>query len=381
MTGRSARRSVGAVAAAVLLLAACSESSTEADSQPASTEASTTTTVADDLVFPGAEWDTVTAAEAGLDEAALDGLETFLGERGSNCMTVVRDGRLVAESYWNDTDPSSTQEMFSATKSMSSTVVGIAEEEGHLDIDQPASDFITEWKGTPSESVTIRNLLSNDSGRFWSFQTDYREMPSSADSTAFAIGLDQQFEPGTEWEYNNSAIQTLEAVVERATGRDEGEYAQEKLFEPIGMEVDLRRDPSGNPLTFMGADTTCQDLARFGLLFLAGGRWNDEQVVSEEWVAEATTPSTEINNAYGYLWWLNRPGPVELPGRDVGASGPIWPDLPENAYAAIGLGNQIVLVLPDEGIVVTRAGQPGADIGAQGNLVNEIGKQVLAAIE
>ena len=86
-----------------------------------------------------------------------------------------------------------------------------------LDINEPASKYITEWQGTPSESVTIRDLLANASGRFWSLNSDYNELIRAPDKTAYAIGLAQQAPPETTWNYNNSAIQTLDAVIKRAT--------------------------------------------------------------------------------------------------------------------------------------------------------------------
>ena len=118
------------------------------------------------------------------------------------------------------------QNVFSITKSITSTLVGIAQERGELNITEKASEYITEWVGTPSEDVTVRNLISNNSGRYWDLWTDYvRNYALADDKTAHAIGLGQEHDPGTVWRYNNSAIQTLEPVLNDATGMDVADYA------------------------------------------------------------------------------------------------------------------------------------------------------------
>lgn len=268
---------------------------------------------------PGAHFATGRPEDHGLDPAALRALDQYYEANDSNCVAVVHDGVLVHERYWNGTDVGTDQEIFSATKSVTSFLVGIAQDQGLLDIDDPAADYIPEWRGTPSEAVTIRDLLSNDSGRHYDFETDYLEMAIGArDKTGFAVQLDQDDPPGTSWAYNNSAIQTLEAVLEEATGGDVAEFAEANLFEPIGMTSTISRDPAGNTLAFMGGQASCQDLARFGLLALHEGEWDGEQVVSADYVREATRPSQDLNSVYGFLWWVNSDGP-----RVAASTGPV----------------------------------------------------------
>lgn len=362
------RRLVLVLTALILLASSCSSTA-----EPRADADGTTTSTASEAVYPDPDWVTADPAEVDIDPARLDELEQYLGAQQSNCMTVIKDGQLVREAYWNNVTADTDQEIFSATKSITSTLVGIAQAEGKLDVNDPASQYITEWQGTPSEDVTIRDLLANVSGRYWDFNTDYGQMISASDKTGFAIGLTQQVPPGTTWEYNNSAIQTLEAVIERSTGEDVGEFARTRLFEPIGMTTTIGRDGVGNTLTFMGAKASCRDLARFGYLLLQHGRWGERQVVPAEWVTEATTPGTELNAAYGYLIWLNRPGTIRLP-TSGNRDGPLWPDAPADAFAALGLGGQAVLVLPSEGIVVTREASARGNVQAQDNVGNEIAR-------
>ena len=382
-------RLLGLLAVGAVLAGACSSSddpATDAAAGPSDTAGTSvgTATAEDGPAWPVPEWTTTDPAAAGLDPEALDAMAAEAEAAQSNCLVVTKDGELVAEWYWNDWNERTDQEIFSATKSISSTLVGIAQDQGLLSIDDPASDYITEWQGTPSEDVTIRNLVSNDSGRFQDFPTDYVEMAVAApDKTQFSIDLSQQHEPGTEWVYNNAAIQTLDRVIEVASGMPTHEFARINLFEPLGMETTIATDEAGNTLTFMGAQASCRDLARFGLLFARGGEWDGEQVVSAEWVEEATTPSQALNGAYGFLWWLNAEGPVASPTGAPAEEGQLVEGAPSDIYAALGLGNQIVAVFPSSGVVATRIGtQQGigqSDPGPSFNL-GDMGTGIQAAV-
>jgi CubicO group peptidase (beta-lactamase class C family) len=356
------------VGALVLLVGACTSNSGEEG-------AGGTTTTAAPAVYPGVDWSRAEPAQVGVDVAKLDALEQYLVGNQSDCMAVVKDGVLVRDVYWNGSDASSRHEIFSATKSITSTLVGIAQAEGSLRLDEPASKYITEWQGTPSDSVTIRDLLANASGRFWSLASDYVDLIRSPDKTKYAIDLTQQDPPESTWNYNNSAIQALDAVISRATGQDTATYARTRLFEPIGMATTMTKDGAGNTLTFMGAQASCLDLARFGYLLLEQGQWGDRQVVPPEFVADATASSTSLNQAYGYLIWLNQPGTVRGP-TGAETQGPIWPDAPVGSYAALGLGGQTVLVIPEDGLVVTRIGTPSGGVGGQDSTARQIAKLI-----
>ncbi|HEX4778146.1 MAG TPA: serine hydrolase domain-containing protein [Acidimicrobiia bacterium] len=316
---------------------------------------------------PGATWSAVPPASAGFDATRLDAIAKVAESGSSNCLVVTRDGRIAGEWYFRGTNASSAQDVYSATKSITSTLVGIAQDDGKLRVDDPASKWITEWQGTPSASVTIRNLLSNDSGREWSPAIDYRDLLRAPDRTAFAIGLGQAEPPGTVWAYNNSAIQTLQRVLQRATGEDVVAYAKQRLFDPLGMtETTMTRDRAGNAQMFEGVRSTCRDMARFGTLMLDGGRWGERRIVSSAWVRAATgAPSQPLNAGYGYLWWLNHEGAItnplvatnladaQHPSKETGR---IAPGAPESMYWALGLGNQVVQVDPASRTVVVRLG-------------------------
>lgn len=312
-------------------------------------------------------WQKVAPASVGLDAGKLDQIAAQAEKGKSNCLAVVRSGKLAGEWYFRGTSQDRAQEIFSATKSVTSVLVGIAQDAGLLRVGDSASKWIPEWKGTPAEAVTIRDLLSMDSGREWSFRLDYARLTFARDRTAFAVGLRQDRPPGQVWAYNNSAVQTLQRVLRNATGQDVAEFARSRLFEPLGMtHTRMTTDRSGKPLMYMGVQSTCRDMARFGSLMLDHGRWNGRQIISAAWVDASTgRSSTKLNAAYGYLWWLNRPGTIAGPrvatdsqaARDPKTTrGPLVPGAPERMFWALGLGNQLVQIDPGSRTVVVRLG-------------------------
>jgi CubicO group peptidase (beta-lactamase class C family) len=316
---------------------------------------------------PGASWHTVAPAKVGLDARRLEQIAHTAQVGKSNCLVVVRHGKIAGEWYFRGTGPNSTQDVFSATKSITSTLVGIAQDDHDLRIGDSASRWIREWRGTPSAAVTVRDILSNDSGRKWSPQIDYQQLLRARDRTAFAIGLTQAAPPGQVWAYNNSATQTLQQALQQARHREVTRFANARLFAPLGMShTEMTTDFAGNAQMFEGVRSTCRDMARFGVLMLDRGRWGKRQLVSPGWVKQATgRSSTMLNAAYGYLWWLNRYGLIGNPlvattlqeALNPGTvRGRLVPGAPPDMYWALGLGNQLVQVDPGSDTVVVRLG-------------------------
>lgn len=389
------------VVAGLLGVVACSDDggpSGAADPSPSSapdeegsaSDSSDTPPAGDGFEYPGAQWERADAGEMGFDPEVLEALAAEAEALDSECYVVTRKGKIVGEWYWRDAEPDKAREVFSATKSYASTLVGIAAADGDLDIDDSAADYIEEWVGTESEAVTIRNLLSNDSGREWNFGIDYVQLVGAPDRTQFAIDLGQEFEPGEAWSYNNSAIQTLDRVVSVATGRNTADFARERLLEPIGMDhstMSPANEDGSSTFMFMGLQSTCEDMARFGYLFLRDGAWDGEQIVPASWVEEATgAPSQEHNASYGFLWWLNRKGRLLSPMQAVSPTaeppeekiGQIAPGAPEDLFTAQGLGGQIIMVDPGSETVVVRLGEgtiadiePGFDAAEAARVVTE----------
>lgn len=362
------RRTVATLAAASALLAACTatpgESVTPTSAPTGARPTATPTVTTPRLPVPRP---TAAPAALGVDPQRLAALASEAEDAGSSCFVVLRRGTIVGEWYWRGATPTSRREVFSVTKSVTSTLVGIAADDGLLRVDQPAADHIPSWRGTDAAAVTIGNLLSNDSGREWSATSDYSALIKAPDRTAYAVALSQQHPPGEVWAYNNAAIQTLDAVLTSATGQRTSEFARQRLFGPLGMRH-TRMTPSGDGTNLaFGLQSTCVDLARFGLLFAQGGTFEGQQVVSSSWVTAATgAPSQSLNAAYGYLWWLNREGTLRTPLDEIDAlgapvdpkQGRIVPSAPSDLFAALGFGGQVVLVHPASETVVVRLGDP-----------------------
>ena len=288
----------------------------------------------------------------------------------STCFAVLRKGKLVGE--WNWQLPrEEPREVFSITKSVTSTLVGIAVRDGDLRLDDPVSTYVPQWRGTASESVTVRNLLSNDSGRFWSLQSDYSDLLAARSRTRYAVSLPQQYAPGSAWAYNNAAIQVLEPVLEKATGMPVARFARERLFEPLGMtRSSFITDRADDAAVFYGLRTTCLDIARLGRLYLDSGKVagrRRKRILDAAYVRRAVGRSSTVHNAaYGYLWWLNRPGalrgatdPVDAQGQPLHpVTGQLAPSAPVDVFAALGFGGQVLLVDPSTRTMVVRLGLP-----------------------
>lgn len=340
MTSRRGAAALLAVVVAVLA-AACTGSGTGSSEDDSSADQGARE--------GGFVWRTVRPTAARLDPVALRVVARDARRAGSTCLLVVRGDRIAGEWYWHGGTADEAVAGFSITKSVTSTLVGIAEAEGALDIDDRAARYIREWRGSPAAAVTVRDLLSNDSGREWSRESDYAGLILAEDRTSYAVGLRQTDRPGAVWDYNNAAIQTLDRVLRTATGETTADYAEERLFEPLGMDdTRMTGDASGRSTsTAFGLESTCRDLARFGLLFARRGRWEGEQVVPRAWVHEAVgRPSQRLNPEYGLLWWLNHDGSLA-----AGAS--------RDVFAALGFGGQVLMVDPRSETVVVRLGRPG----------------------
>lgn len=345
---------------AVLLATACSGGEAAIfDEAAARSEAA-------NAVFPGANWSQVAPEELGFDAAKLEEIAAESGP-DTECLLVMRHGQVVGEWYYNGRTAEQAAGVMSVTQAYSATLVGIAQDEGLLSLDDKVSKYIPEWAGTPSEDVTIQQILAHDSGRESTNSIGnaelHQKLIGAPDPGAIAIGLTQQHAPGEVWSQNLPAIELLNPILKAATGQDPADYAQEKLFAPIGA-TNTSMKQNGEDITWMHSflETTCQDAARFGYLYLRHGNWNGTQVLSEEWVEQATQPSQDLNAGWGYMWWLNKPGSlvsitnVLSPDYDEPSNLQLNPDAPEDMYWALGFGGRYIQVDPDSDTVVVRLG-------------------------
>lgn len=277
-------------------------------------------------------------------------------ELGSNCMVVIHDGVLVGEWYWRGFDSETdSSDVFSITKSVTSALFGVAEEQGIIDVDTPVSDYVEEWQGTPSEDVTIRQLLTHVSGRTFDLDLEW-PLPSIYDQTSYALAAGQMSEPESEWVYTNLGYQALEAVLDEVLGGQVQEFAEQELFDRIGMTAEFGQDPAGNRTLYSGLSASCLDLARLGYLYEQDGRWRGERILRRSWVRDSLRPSSEFNDAYGIGWWLNDEGHVILPQvqNPYEYDGQFISSAPESVFTALGAFGNFVSVDPDDEYIVVR---------------------------
>jgi len=272
----------------------------------------------------------------------LASLAAAVASAGASCLVVRREGQMVGEWYWEGRQPSTQTVGFSTMKGVTSTLVGIANAKSLLDVDQRASDFITEWRGTPSSEVTIRQLLTMTSGREVR-PGDQLALVVQPNPTSYAISLGQSFDPGSTWRNSDSAVQTLDMVLRRATGKSVITFAQEELFSPLGMKsTTLVWDFSGGANMAFNYRTTCRDLSRLTQLYVQRGVWEGRQLLTADFVASALSPSHASMPGYGFLLRLNTPGAREHN-----------PRLPADAFDFLGQCGQVSRGIPSEGLVLS----------------------------
>lgn len=306
-------------------------------------------------VVPGDEWAVESPESHGIDPAELEDARTYAFGEGKNTqgVVVVHQGAIVAEWYTPGAGPDSWAASWSMAKSFTSALIGIALEDGLIpSIDVPLVTYYPDWAGTPKEDITLRHVLHMESGLDWDEEYSPGDIASSEiitmtgfepDQLAFAASRPAEVAPGTRFNYSSGDTMLLSGVLEQATGRSVGEYAEEVLLDPIGIDpLDWWTDAEGHTLTYCCVDTASRDFARFGLLFLLGGDWGGRQVVPADWVHDSVTDTANTYGGYGYQWWLD------------GGGGGIPP-----YFSARGHDGQYIYVIPELDLVVVRNGLYG----------------------
>ncbi|MGZ3416046.1 MAG: serine hydrolase domain-containing protein, partial [Isosphaeraceae bacterium] len=268
-------------------------------------------------------------------------------EHGCRAVVVIRHGRIVWERYWGGWNAASTDNSWSMAKSVTSALVGIAIAEGKIKgVAESASAFIPQWRNDGRNKITIGDLLSMESGLAWTMiydppSGDTINMLGKDDQVGYAINRQIYRSPATDWYYSDGDAETFSGIIKAATGMDPARYAEEELFGPIGLKPDKwLTDNKGQSMTFCCVFATARDFARFGYLYLRNGRWGNKQVVPEEWVKQSTQANQGENQAYGYFWWLLD-----------------YPDVPNDAYEAMGFATKRIYVIPSLDIVAVRLGE------------------------
>ncbi|MFD2823272.1 serine hydrolase domain-containing protein [Lacinutrix iliipiscaria] len=313
-------------------------------------------------------WATQSITEAGWNEDQLQQLLDFLEVKHSKSFIMLHHGKIVVEHYMNGHTNTSPWYWASAGKTLTSTVAGIAQDEGLIDLNDKVSEHLgTGWTSLTLDKedlITPKNLLSMTSGLDDSLGDDVS--PSNLQYIADA---------GSRWAYHNVYVK-MQDVIAEASNQTWTNYFNSSLKDKIGM--------SGSWIPLGGLNvywSHTRSMARFGLLISAKGKWEDTQIVSEAFVNEATTTSQDINKAYGYLWWLNGKSSYHLPQSQLEFPGELIPNAPADMYAALGKNDQKIYIVPSKDLVVIRMGDAAEDENfALSGFDNELWEKINAFI-
>lgn len=291
-------------------------------------------------VFPAREWQVADPAAAGWSAAKLKLAEAFAREIGSTAVLIVADGRAIAS--WGDV--ARRVRVNSVRKSVLSALYGIAVAEGRIDLARTLRDLGIDDK-PPSltdaeKAATVRDLLMARSGVYHEAAAEPQSMKEKRPERG-------SHARGTFWYYNNWDFNALGSIYRKQAGEDIFAAVERRIARPIGMQDFTAADGkyvlarvSVHPAYHM--DFSARDLARFGWLYLNGGRWEGRQVVPASWVTESTQPLSDAGPGigYGYMWWPSK--------TDMHRNVKIGP----GTYSARGFGGQFLMVAPSRGLVV-----------------------------
>ncbi|MHB8529273.1 MAG: serine hydrolase domain-containing protein [Caulobacteraceae bacterium] len=272
----------------------------------------------------------------------------------THALLIIHAGRLVAERYAPGFGPGVTCHSWSMAKSITHALAGLLVADGRLDIHARAE--VPEWsgRGDPRAAITLDHLLRMSSGL--AFIEEYVQgQPSDViemlfgkgkdDVAAFAAAFPLAHPPGSVFSYSSGTTNIVSRRLSRAAGVEGPRFEsfmRQRLFDPLGMKSSIPKfDAAG---TFIGSSfcfATPRDFARFGLLYLRDGIWEDRRILPEGWVDHARTstlqqPGGEVDGPYGAHWWL-----------DLAGSG---------SFSANGYDGQYIVICPDRDLIIVRHG-------------------------
>ena len=303
------------------------------------------------LYFPpvsSTEWQTSTPASLGWNETQLADLNPFLQSKNTKAFIILKNGKIVVEKYFGTFTADSLWYWASAGKTMTAMLVGIAQQEGLLNINSRSSTYLGRgWTSLPvlkEDLITVRHQLTMTTGLDDGVPDDNCTIPSC---------LIYKSDAGTRWAYHNAPYTLLDKVVETATGRTYNAYYQQKIRNAIGMNGGWLPNGFNNVLY-----SNARSMARFGLLLLNKGKWDQTPVLTDSNYFNAQVNSSQaINPSYGYLTWLNGKSNFMAPIFQTVFPGMIVPNAPADMYCALGKNDQKVYVVPSQKLVVIRMGE------------------------
>lgn len=316
-----------------------------------------------------------------LEAASNWAFERESAEQVTLSLLIVHDGRIIHERYAPGVNMTTRTRTWSTAKSIASTLIGMLDDDGRLALDEPLDiDWLPAVGSAdhdPRSNITLRHALNMSSGLYPIDNESLEYATGSGMSYWIGASSVRQFrqgamirQPGTYWDYEN--YDTLRAVYAMKTvlgdERTYHEFPRRALFDRIGMRNTLvSMDRFGDFILSSQVYTNARDLARFGLLYLNGGVWDGERIISEDWIEFVRTPApalAELGNFYGGQFWL-------VPDDRKH-------EVPADAYSTSGNRGQYTLIVPSHDLVIVRR---GLDYGAQGFDRWELLREVLAAFD
>jgi len=328
------------------------------------------------LYFPpllGNTWDTLSpGTDLGWCTARIPALYDFLASQNTKAFIVLKNGKIVLERYFGTFTQDSLWYWASAGKTLTATLVGIAQQEGDLKITDTTSRYLgTGWTAcTPAqeERITIWHQLTMTSGLNDNVPDHYCTLDTCLQYLA---------DPGTRWAYHNGPYTLLDGVLEAATGQPLNTYTAAKISNKIGMTGMFVKVGYNN--VFL---SKARSMARFGLLMLNRGTWNTTPVLTDTaYFRQMTTTSQQLNKSYGYLWWLNGKPSYMLPGVPLVINGPLGTNTPPDAFIAMGKNGQFVNVVPSQNLVMIRMGNAPSSLDVPAFLNDSIWKYLNPVME
>jgi len=305
---------------------------------------------AQNLYFPplvGNTWETRTPQSLGWCTSEIDTLYRYLESRNSKAFIVLKDGRIVMERYFGTFTSDSVWYWASAGKTLTGLLIGIAQQEGHLRISDTTSSYLGQgWTSLPpdkEQKITIWNQLTMTTG--------LRDNTGDVDCTRPSC-LQYAADAGTRWAYHNAPYTLLDTVLQNASGQTLNSYFSQKVRNATGITgLFIKRE--FNNVFF----SRPRSFARFGLLLLNKGKWNNTTVLSDTaYFRQMTTTSQPLNEAYGYLTWLNGSSTFMVPSLQFRFPGMISPAAVPDNFNALGRDGQILSVSPSQNLVIIRMG-------------------------
>lgn len=317
----------------------------------------------EETVAPEFQWKTAAPEDYGLSASVIDDLHSRYPSLPVLSAVIYRDGHLLDEYYTDGYDENSTFILNSASKSVTSALIGIAIDQGLIEsVDTPIATYFPQLQSSAdprAQEITIRHLLTHTPGFSSTDDDNWNSWRSSNNWVDYVLSQPITAQPGTTFRYFTGNTHLLSTILQQVSGMTAYEFAMEYLFRPLGIEdVTCDADPQGISDGGNGFHLSARDMVKLGQLFLDGGVYQGRQIISSQWIAESTSLQFQRNSGsanYGYQWWVRTFGDSAYP-----------------AFFAQGHAGQYIFVVPALSLVVTMTSDYEGPTSVYWEFVNEI---------